>query len=261
MNIRGWVLGFLVVALAVPAAAFSPVAYPGSTWGHLNRDLDGIEGNGTLGKVQQGVRWITLPYKIQLETFAAYRWRLRSQNRRFFNAHGPAVVLQMSRSAFDLGFDFHWSRFPERDRTFKNFEFFLKWYKRWNIARILGFKRLAGVPIVAMPLSTWGELAHDLEDVEGDSSMGWVTQGIHWFKLPGGFTFDTFVAYRWRVRTERKRFFNAYGPAVGVEFDNGPLRLGVDHTWKKFPQLGTLDKTFRLYMIWYTAWNLKAVKS
>ncbi len=245
----------LAALLCAPASAYEPEGYPGSSWGEASRDFDGIEGTGVIGNINQGVRWITLPGDLALETYAGYNLRVRTQNRFYYNAHGPALGLSLKRSPFEAGFDFSWSRFPERSRTFNNYEMFLTWYKKWNLARRLEDQHPLG--IVGLPFSTWGKLYHDLEGSEGDGSMGNVKQGIDWVRLPGGVVVTTFGAFRWRLRTEEIRWFNAHGPAAGVELSHGPVSLGIEHTWQWFPELKRLNKTLRFYLTWYVSWDLK----
>ena len=75
-----------LILSAGPAFAWSPEGYPGSTWGNVGRDMSGFEGNDTMGKVTQGIRWVTLPGKVTVDTYGSYRWRYRTENQRFFES-------------------------------------------------------------------------------------------------------------------------------------------------------------------------------
>lgn len=253
---KSFLLGSLLCA--APAAAYSPVGYPGSVWNTNTRDAANFEGTGTMGRVSQGISWFTLPYKADFRTSAAYRWRFRSGNRLYFNAHGPSLGAAVSHSIGDIGVDFAWQTFPELERTDENFEIYGSWYKKWDLAKyLLKERRLAGVPIVALPFSTWGRLSHDLNDIEGDGSQGWVTQAVDWVEFGPKIVFRTFGRYAWRFRTKNRPYYNMQGPAVGAEFGWDGLKVGVERYWRRFPELKRSTGDFEFYADLYYRWDLK----
>lgn len=258
--LKGLILTLGFFAFSLPARAYSPEGYPGSTWGNLSRDFSGLEGNGSQGRVTQGVDWFHLPTNIPFKTYAAYKWRFRSENRPFYNAQGPALGLELSKWFLDLGLDFSWQRYPELGRNTREFEAYLAWYQRIDLAGKGAGKSLLGIPILGLPLSSWGKLTHDLSDIEGDGTMGWVSQGVEWAKLPGNVVFATLASYNWRFRSENRRFYNTHGPAVGVAFIRKPFELGLEYSWKRFPELGRTTKEFQLTLNWYYSWDLKKPK-
>ena len=87
--------------------------------------------------------------------------------------------------------------------------------------------------------------------------QGYFNQGIDWVTLPGKLTLNTFAELRYRFRENNKDFYNAYGPAVGVEFRRTPFHLGVDYYWERFPELSDSSNRFRYYLSWYYDWDLK----
>ncbi|MBI4386370.1 MAG: hypothetical protein HY551_03210 [Elusimicrobia bacterium] len=247
--------------LLAPAWSFSPEGYPGSTWGNGTRDLNGFEGYGTQGKVHQSIQWLTLPGAITAKTFAAYRWRIRTQNRNFYDARGPAVGVEFTKSFVDFGADFSWQRFPGLNRTSEDFQLFVTWYKRVNLLEKSSQANIFGLPILGLPLSTWGRLSHDLNNIEGDGAQGFVAQGVEWFRMPGDIVFRTLASYRWRFRSENRQYYNTHGPAVGVELGRKTVDVGVEFIWRRYPELPRSSRDFQLYLTWYFDWDLKNLAS
>ena len=114
--------------------------------------------------------------------------------------------------------------------------------------------------IEGLPGSTWGQAAHDFDSLVGSSTLGYVNQGIDWTTLPGGITFNTFAEFRYRLRTENNDFYNAYGPALGIELRKYIFKLGADYYWQRFPGLSEWDNKFQIYLTWYYDWDLKQLK-
>ncbi len=242
-------------ALAPAAASYAPLGFPGAAWGGASRDLSGLEGYGTQGWLKQGVTWVKLPWDMPVRTFASYQWRFRTENRRFYNEHGPGVSLELSKAFVDLGLELAWQRYPELGRRNDQYELFASWYRRVDLARGAAIRPL-GIPIRGLPLSSWGRLAHDMNGIEGDGTQGWVSQGVDWARLPGGVSVTTFAAYRWRFRSENRPFYNMQGPAAGLEFGRGPVQAGFEHAWRRYPELGRFERAFQFYITWYSAWDL-----
>lgn len=113
------------------------------------------------------------------------------------------------------------------------------------------------VAIDALPGSTWGTVSQDAENLEGPGAIGYLNQGIDWTTLPGGLVFNTFAELRYRFRGENKTFYNAYGPALGLELRKGSLHLGMDYYWQRFPELDESSNRLRYYLSWYYDWDLK----
>jgi hypothetical protein len=111
--------------------------------------------------------------------------------------------------------------------------------------------------IEGLPGSTWGHAAYEKSDIAGPGIMGYVNQGIDWVTLPGDLTLNTFAELRYRLRQNNKEFFNAYGPALGVELRHSPFRVGVDYYWEQYPELKETSNRLQLYLSWYYDWDLK----
>jgi len=127
---------------------------------------------------------------------------------------------------------------------------------------VLVVSLLFSIPVFALdiqglPGSTWGTVSHDVDKLVGTGAMGYINQGIDWVKLPGEITFNTFAEFRYRFRNENKQFYNAYSPAVGLEFKRSPFRLGMDYAWERFPGTGEQSNKVQYYLTWYYDWDLK----
>lgn len=250
------ILAAVLTAGASPAAAYAPLGYPGAFWGSASRDFSGFEGYGLQSWIRQGVTWAKLPGDIPLETYGYYRWRSRGENRLYYDAHGPAVSVEISKAFASLGADFYWQNFPELHRQENHQEIFAGWYKTVDLARGSAPRSL-GIPILGLPLSSWGRLSHDLSGVEGNSAQGWVQQGADVAKLPGKIRVTPFAAYRWRFRSMNRPYFNVHGPAAGVEFSGGHVQLGFEHAWRSYPELRRSERAYQAYLAWFYEWNLK----
>ena len=235
------------------AQAYAPEGYPGAVWGNASREFSGLDGTVTMGWVRQGVDWFHLPGDIPVKTMASYRWRIRSLNRDFYNSNGPGLGVEAEIGPADLGVEGRWIRYPERDRNFREAEAFLGFYKQWYPGgRDLG-------TVLGLPFSIWGKLTHDFEGEEGPGAMGWVRQGVEWFRLPGDIVFKTQGSYNVRFRGENRRFYDTHGPSLGVEFSRSPFDLGFQHDWRTFPELKRSTKSFQVYLSWFYAWDLKTL--
>ena len=107
--------------------------FPGSTWGTVSHDVDTLVGTGTMGNVNQGIDWITLPGEITLNTFAEYRWRFRNRNDDFYDATSKAVGMDLRRSPLHLGVAYVWERFPNIGERSSKFQYYLTWYYDWDL--------------------------------------------------------------------------------------------------------------------------------
>jgi hypothetical protein len=114
--------------------------------------------------------------------------------------------------------------------------------------------------ILALPGSTWGQLSHDDDNLVGTGAMGYINQGVDWIKLPGEITFNTFAEFRYRLRDKNNDFYNAYGPAVGVEFKKSFFKLGINYYWEQFPSLDERSNKLQFYLSWFYDWDLKQRK-
>ena len=256
-SVWGGIFVFILI-LSLPVRALSIEGYSGSTWGQVSHDFDSLVGSGTLGYVNQGIDWTTLPGGIGFNTFAEFRYRLRTENNDFYNAYGPALGIEFRKSIFKLGADYYWQRFPGLNELDNKFQIYLTLYSDWNLKKKI--QLLNALPVEGFSGSTWDIFSHDFDSLVGSGAQGYLNQGIDWTTLPGGITFNTFAEFRYRLRTENNDFYNAYGPALGIEFRRHIFKLGVDYYWERFPGLNEWDNKFQIYLTWYFDWDLMKLK-
>jgi tetratricopeptide (TPR) repeat protein len=106
-------------------------AYTGSTYGRISHEFNG--GTTIRGHVTQGVDWFTFADDITLNTSVSYRFRFRSFNNIFYDAHGPAIIVELQKTPFALGMDYSWSISPPRGTTEKTLGIYFKWYYDWDL--------------------------------------------------------------------------------------------------------------------------------
>lgn len=111
--------------------------------------------------------------------------------------------------------------------------------------------------IEGLPGSVWGHASYEKSDIAGPGVLGYVNQGIDWITLPGELTLNTFGEFRYRFRENNKEFYNAYGPALGVELRRAPWHVGVDYYWEQYPELSEGSNRLQFYLSWYHDWDLK----
>jgi hypothetical protein len=109
---------------------------------------------------------------------------------------------------------------------------------------------------IAYPLTNWGEMTSDFNKVQGYESLGWVQQGVDWFKAPGDLTFDTFGGYYWMQRTLNQTYFDENAPYVGAMFSRGSWSVGGQYYWETFPALGQYTGDFQPFITWYKVIDL-----
>lgn len=242
------------LALADAAFSFDVKGLPGSTWGQVTHDADnGLSGTGVMGFVNQGIDWTTLPGDVVFNTYVEYRYRTRTENRTYYDTQGPAVGLEFKKSFFRLGADYYRERLTALHRSSDSKEIYANVYYEWNLRSSVPW--LGAAP--ALPGSVWAQATYDMSGINGSGAMAFVNQGIDWMTLPGGVVLNTFAEYRYRARTENRTYYDAEGPAVGIEFRKSPFRFGVDYYWEKAPMLHVNSNKFQYYVSWYYDWDLK----
>ena len=246
--------GFIVLIMAplLVKQAMAIEGLPGSTWEMISHDVDSLVGTGAMGYVNQGVDWVKLPGGITFNTFAEFRYRVRSENRPYFNAYGEALGIEFKKSIFHLGVNYLWENYPELSDHSNKFQYYLSGYYNWDL-KSKNLKFLKG-----FPGSTWDYISYDADSFIGAGAMGWVNQGIDWMTLPGGITFNTFAEFRYWLRSENRPYYNAYGQALGFEFKKSIFRLGADFFWETYPELNVVSNKVQFYLTWFYDWDLKS---
>jgi len=208
------------------------------------------------------VHWVTLPWQVAVKTQAGYNWRVRTEERRFYDARGPVAALELSKSFVDAGLNVTREELPRLGRISTASSLYATWYKRVNLTKGRAEPTFCCIPIVGVPFSSWGQISRDLSGFDGNTTQGFLSQGVDWALLPGGITFRTTAAYRWRFRTKNRPFYNSYGPSVGVEFAHKYLQLGLERFWRRYPERNRpVSKEFQVYLSWYYRWDLKTLLS
>jgi hypothetical protein len=251
-------LGLLALVSTGNAFADFPEAYPGSFWGTATRDRSGVEGWGTQGNVNQGVQLFTLPGSIPFKLYGAYSWRLRTENNTYYSANGPALGGEFAWKFFNFGAAYERLTYPLLDTVTRDFSFYLTWYARVDFFSSGGQSSLLGLSVLGFPTTTWGRLSYDLNDIEGAGTMGWISQGIDWFRLPGDIVFRTLAIYRWRFRTLNEQYYDAHGPGVGIELGRKSVDLGASYSWQMYPHLNQTASDLYFYLTWYLSWDFKS---
>jgi len=236
-------------------SSFAIEGFPGSIWSRSTKDFNDVEGLGNQGNLTQGVQWVTLPWDIPVVTYGAYRWRVRELNKTYYDAYGPAAGIEFTKEFIRWGAEYEWQRYPKLNERSKNFSIYATWFKSFDF--ISGENpSLLGSPVIGFPTATWGRVSSDFNNLEGVGTMGYVSQGIEWFKLPGDVVFRTLALYNWRFRTNNKQFYNVHGPSAAIEFGWKSMSLGTEYAWQKYPELNTRTNDFRAYLTFYFDWDL-----
>ncbi len=120
-------------------------------------------------------------------------------------------------------------------------------FKQTRLAKILSL-------VEGLPGHTWGGGAKDVNGMTGTELIFTVNQGIDWVTFPGDITLNTFAEYGYRNRTMENIYFRQRSKTLGVELQKGFLRLGVEYSWEKFPNLHQTDLIKNQYVDWYYDW-------
>lgn len=254
-------LSFLTLFLCMLAAVFFAPAsskaiegLPGANWVFFSHDIHGLTGSGGMGWIEQGIDWVKLPGDIMVNTYIDYSVRDRTKEEEYYDVRGPSVGLRLKKSYFDLGINYYWLDYPKlktSDSKEEGYQVTFGWYYTRDLK-----SKDSEFLALAYPFSTWGRLSHDGNGITGSSAMGWIQQGIDWFKLPGDITVDTYVKYSYRGRTKEKDYFNAQGPSVGLEFSKSYFKAGISYYWEEYPKLNEKQETAQYYFGWYYYWDL-----
>lgn len=106
---------------------------PFATWGRVEYAANTVGGAGTLGWVQQGIEWLEFPGKVKLETFGEYAWRVRENNRTYYNVHGPGLGVRLTHKGASLGLEYSWQDYPALGTESKSLRLFFIVYQDWDL--------------------------------------------------------------------------------------------------------------------------------
>lgn len=108
-------------------------AYTGATYGRLIHGVNGNDGTSIRGFVRQGVDWFTFGNDITLQSYVAYQFRFRTWDKRWYDAHGPAIGTELQRGPLAFGIDYSWEISPHGTETSEGLELYLNWYYDWDL--------------------------------------------------------------------------------------------------------------------------------
>ena len=257
MKIRNLaILGLMAFCVPEKSWSLSVEGLPGSAWISTSSDLSQIDGVSNQGNVRQGVQWFSLPGEFAFTTYLSYRWRFRTLNNLYFNEHGPVLGVEISRDSVSLGVQQEWQSLSAQSRSLAYPSLYLSWFKLKDL--LSGGKNLFGIPVVSVPLSSWGRIQDDFGSYEGLGTLGYLSLGIDWFKVLDEVRFRTQALYYWRFRQKNEIYYNLHGPAVGAEFSRNSVNLGTSYGLETYPSLGRIAHTFRIYLNGYFDWDLKS---
>lgn len=106
---------------------------PGSNWASLTYDINGLNGSGAQGFINQGIDWFKLPGDVMVNTFVEYRFKTRSQNTKYYNTSGTALGLDFKKSVFHFGVNYYWEKLPELNQTSNRAQFYAYWFYTWDL--------------------------------------------------------------------------------------------------------------------------------
>lgn len=244
----------------MPLSSFAIEGLPGGNWVSLNDDIGGLTGSGGMGWINQGIDWTTLPGDITFNTYVEYGLRERSKEEEYFNARGPSVGIELSKSYFTAGVDYYWIEYPEYPEPEhplreQGYEYTFGWYYSKDLK-----PSESTLPLEGIPFSTWGNLSNDATGPTGSGGMGWIQQGIDWITLPGDINVNTFVKYSYRAREKDEDYYNSQGPSIGIELTKSFFNIGVSRYWEEFPELNESQATTQYFAGWYYTWDLMEKK-
>ena len=244
-------LAACLLFVCVEGFAYSPSGYPGAVWMQSGLEGNGIEGTNSQGFVRQGVELERFSGGQSLQAYGQYNWRFRSINENYYNEYTPYVGAMLSFKHVDLGLEFGWPHYTELNQTLKSYDIYANWFRYWSL---LPWRK--DTFIKAMPLTTWGNLAYDLSNQDGSSTMGWLKLEADMLWLPGDVMAGPYVSYSWRLRTRNANYFNMQGVSAGLAIGNGDISVGAQYAWRQYPELHEQARSIELYVTIYQVWDL-----
>lgn len=246
----------LAFCLSFQQTAKAEDSYPQLTyslWGNISWDNDNVSGSGDMAYASLGLDWFMLPYDIAaFNTYVAYKWRSRIQNEAYYDANGPLAGMEFRGKYLSVGADYFKENLPLQpysanggdacDGKFpcvsginsERMQYYATSFIQWDLSDKKGHVYLG------LPGSIWANETYDDDNYKdpnsrGPSTMGFINQGIDWIKFSNGLLFNTFAEYRWRSKTVQNEYFDANGPAVGIDFAKDFYHIGADYYWQWFP--------------------------
>lgn len=108
---------------------------PGSNWASMTYDINGLNGSGVQGFINQGIDWFKLPGDIMFNTFAEYRLKTRTKNKQYYDTNGIALGIDLRKSVFHFGVNYYWEKLPELSQSSNRVQFYLTWFQTWDLKK------------------------------------------------------------------------------------------------------------------------------
>lgn len=234
------------------------IALPGSTWGSVDHNLRDQETYVSL-LINQGIDWAVLPGEITVNTFFEYR-SIHNDWQSIYDDDEVVFGAELQRAPFKLGIEYAPARWRGAEGASSTTNAYLGWYHSWyHFLRRRGSTTWNPLDVDAYDGAVYGRVIHNLDE-ETTTARGFVRQGMDWFTADtwaGEITLNTYAAYRYRLRTREAFWYNAHGPAIGIELNRSPFSLGMDYMRQYNPRRGTAENRYGIYLTWYYDWNLR----
>lgn len=108
---------------------------PLTTWGNAAYDLGNQNGSSTQGWAKLKANLFWLPRNYMAGPFAAYDWRLRSQNADYFNLSEVSTGFEIGNDDVQLGAKYSWRHYPKLRRQDRGMEYYITVFKAWDLKR------------------------------------------------------------------------------------------------------------------------------
>ncbi|MBE0510564.1 MAG: hypothetical protein IBX49_07530 [Gammaproteobacteria bacterium] len=234
------------------------IALPGSTWGSVDHNLRDQETYVSL-LINQGIDWTVLPGEITVNTFFEYR-AIHNDWQAIYDDDEVVFGAELQRAPFKLGIEYAPARWRGTEGAPSTTNAYLGWYHSWyHFLRRRGSTSWNPLDVDAYDGAVYGRVIHNLDE-DITTARGFVRQGMDWFTADtwaGEITLNTYAAYRYRLRTRDAFWYNAHGPAIGVELNRSPFSLGIDYMRQYNPRRSTAEHRYGIYLTWYYDWNLR----
>jgi len=70
-----------------------------------------------------------------VDTYVKYSYRGRTKEEDYFNAQGPSVGLEFSKSYFKAGISYYWEEYPKLHEKQDTAQYYLGWYYYWDLMK------------------------------------------------------------------------------------------------------------------------------
>lgn len=233
---------------------------PGDSFGKIVQDLDGGAGISLSFYVNQGIDWVKLPGGIILNTYGEYRYSTRSNQSLYFNESGEALGITLKKSIFKLGLEYYWQSFPDQNANYLTTNTYLAWYQDWS-KYVRSRADESWFSIDGFSGETYGKITYDLNDPVNGSGFGFsgfTNEGIDWLTLPGEITLNTHAEFRYGFRTNNNYYNNSFGPALVIELQKLPFKLGMEYYWDRYTEQNITQQSWTVYLLWHYYWDLKS---